>query len=578
MKLIEALEIIEGMKRREGEPLTCSLATGLNSLHFKTFLAAELGLLFKDRTIEISDGLYGDLIGNIRRFGKADAEFGIVLIEWPDLDSRLGFRSAARWMRSELEDILSTARARMAQIQQAVEDHCQRLPLILCFPTLPLPPISFVPSWQAGVFELDLIAAVQSMASKVAHHAQVRVLSPQRIDFLSPFADRFDIDSDVLTGFPYRLQHASALANLLARLVRGPVPKKGLITDLDDTLWRGILGEVGVDGISWDLDRHSQIHAFYQRFLGALASEGVLIGVASKNDPSIVREALCRQDLALSPSAIFPVEANWRPKSQSVDRILTTWNIGPDSVVFVDDSSLELAEVKASYPEVECLHFQTGDSAAVYDLALRLRDLFGKREILEEDYIRLESIRRSHVESEVHDAATATPPGFLANVAAEISFNLCKTPLNPRALELVNKTNQFNLNGKRYTEASWRNYLLNPASVLLLVSYRDKFGPLGKIAVLAGSQIGKRLIVNAWVMSCRAFSRHIEHKCLVELFAKLDITELEFDYSQTDRNGPLRDFFSDTLGVAPSPGCTISREALETRLAIISGTQEVTNG
>jgi FkbH-like protein len=577
VRLIEALEILKGMKRRKGGTFRCILASGLNPLHLKTFLAAELSLL-ADQAVEISDGLYGDLLGNLDRLTRTDAEFGIVLIEWPDLDPRLGIRSTARWSTSELADIVSTAGAQALHIQRVIEETCQRVPLVVCFPTLPLLPISFVPGWQAGAFELDLRTIVQAITSKASQCAQVRVLSPQRIDLLSPLRERLDIKSEIDTGFPYQLTHASALANCLACLTQWPVPKKGLITDLDDTLWRGIVGEVGIDRISWNIDHHSQMHALYQRFLGALASEGVLIGVASKNDPSIVEEALRRQDLSLSATAIFPVEASWGPKSQSVTRILRTWNVGPDSVVFVDDSSLELAEVRASHPEVECLQFPTKDSAAVYDLLLRLRDLFGKSAILAEDSIRMETIQRSHERAEVHDPATAMPPGFLDGVEADMSFNFSKVPLDPRALELVNKTNQFNLNGRRHTELSWHNYLLNPASLLLLVSYRDRFGPLGKVAAIAGCRKGKKMIVNTWVMSCRAFSRQLEYKCLAELFAKFDIDEIEFEYLRTDRNGPLRDFLYAIMGEDPTLRSTISREIFELRLKTLLKTQEVTNG
>ena len=580
MKLVEALEILKGIEGRKGGTLRCVLAAGLNPLHFKTFLAAELSLLFADQTIEISDGLYGDLLGNLDRLTKADAkaDIGIVLIEWSDLDPRLGIRSTARWTASELADILSSAKVNALDIQRAIEETGQRLPLVVCFPTLPLPPISFVPGWQAGSFELDLRMIVQTITSKVSQCARVRVLSPQQIDLLSPLRERLDVKSEISTGSPFHLPHASALAHCLACLTQWPVPKKGLITDLDDTLWRGIVGEVGIDRISWSIDHHSQMHALYQRFLGALASEGVLIGVASKNHSSIIEEALRRQDLSLSPSAFFPIEASWGPKSQSVTRILQTWNVAPDSVVFIDDSSLELAEVKASHPEIECLQFPTQDSAAIYDLLLHLRDLFGKSAILAEDSLRMESIRRSCERAEVLDPAAPTSQGFFKSVEAEMSFNFSKAPLDPRALELVNKSNQFNLNGKRYTEASWQNYLLDPTSLLLLVSYKDKFGPLGKVAALAGRRKERRMIVNTWAMSCRAFSRQLEYKCLAELITKFDVDEIEFEYLQTDRNGPMRDFLRAIMGVDPTPRSTISREVLEMRLDILLKTQEATNG
>ncbi len=578
MKLTEALEILKGVKSRKGEVFTCFLTTGMNPLHLSTFLAAELGLLSTGQRIEIQHGLYGDYVGNLRRLANNDADCGIVLMEWADLDPRLGIRNMAAWSPSIYTDILSTVKARALEVQQAIEKACQRMPVALCMPTLPLPPISFVPGWQASSCEIELKAAVHSAAFQVSQYAQVRVLNPQRIDLVSPLWERFDVESELLTGFPYKLPHASMLAHLLACLTRRPAPKKGLVTDLDDTLWRGILGEVGVDGISWDLDHRSQMHAFYQRMLGALSSEGVLIAVASKNELSLVEKAFGRNDLALSPNSVFPMEVSWGPKSEAVARILKTWNVSADSVVFVDDSPLELAEVKASHPDVECIKFPTKDSVGVYNLAIRLRDLFGKSAILREDTIRSESIRRARAGMAAQEGSKTTPANFLEQVEAEMSFNFSKSPQDPRALELVNKTNQFNLNGKKYTEASWHNYLLDPASFLMVVSYTDKYGPLGKIAVAAGRQDGKSLKIDTWVMSCRAFSRRIEYKSLEELFAKFGAEEIELDFAVTERNSPLREFLTEILGEPPKPGSEISRRVFEARAKILQEPREMING
>ena len=577
MKLVEALHILEGVKHRTGESFTCFLATGMNPLHLRTFLAAELGLLCPNHRIDIQRGLYGDFVGNLDRLASADADCGIVLMEWTDLDPRLGVRAVTSWSPSTCTDILSNARTRALQVQRTIEKTYERMSVVLCLPTLPLPPISFVPSWQASSFEIDLSALVQSVAAHVSQWAQVRVLSPQRIDLVSPLGERFDVKSELLSGFPYKLGHASALTSLLARLTQMPTPKKGLITDLDDTLWRGILGEVGIEGISWDLDHHSQMHAFYQCLLSALANEGVLLAVASKNEPSLVQEAFDRKDLALSANSVFPMEVGWGPKSESVARILKTWNVGADSVVFVDDTALELAEVKAAHPGAECIRFPTKDSAAIYELVVRLRDLFGKSIILQEDSIRVDSIRRLHASAATPQAANAAPASFLEHIEAEISFSFSKSPLDPRALELVNKTNQFNLNGKRYTEASWHNYFLDPTSFLMTVSYKDRFGPLGKIAVISGRG-NRKLYVDMWVMSCRAFSRGIEYRCLEELFARFDVDEIELNYLKTARNSPLMQFLTEILGVAPSSNCIISKRDLAARSEVCRRLQDITNG
>jgi FkbH-like protein len=257
------------------------------------------------------------------------------------------------------------------------------------------------------------------------------------------------------------------------------------------------------------------------------------------------------------------LDVSWGSKARAVSRILSNWNIGPDSVVFIDDSAFELAEVKAAYPEIECIHFPHGDPTGIYELVLRLRDLFGKERISEEDQLRLESIRNSSAMRENQEDAEGFSDSLLEHAEAEITINLQKDPDDTRAFELINKTNQFNLNGKRFTEAVWRKYLQEQDTFLLTASYRDKFGALGKIAVIAGHVDHAGAQVDTWVMSCRAFARRIEHQCLKTLFEKLRTDRITFDYAATPRNAPMARFFTEFLDESPASTIAISRDGFE---------------
>jgi len=444
----------------------------------------------------------------------------------------------------------------------------------VCFPTLPLVPVSFSPLARASEFTLELRSRVASLSAAISHLRGVRILDPQRLDALSS-SRRLDVNSDLSAGFPYTLAHASALAEVLAGLVLNPQPKKGLITDLDDTLWRGILGEVGVQGISWDLDNHSQIHALYQQLLHSLAASGTLIAVASKNDRSLVKEAFAARDTILRETDVFPFEVHWGAKSESVARIIGAWNISAEDVVCVDDSPMDLAEIKAAHPGAECLLFPRESPQAAYELLERLRDWFGKDKISQEDGLRAASLRAN---AELQHAIKQESPGasgdFFRQIEGKLTLSSQKQPLDSRSLELVNKTNQFNLNGRRFQEAEWQNWVNAPDVVFVAASYRDKYGPLGKIAVIAGDLLNvnvnvngvnsdssrkRRLRIRTWVMSCRAFSRLIEYECIRWLFAKLDVEELEFDFLPTPRNTPMQDFLQQLRNAPAEPHCRLSR-------------------
>ena len=302
----------------------------------------------------------------------------------------------------------------------------------------------------------------------------------------------------------------------------------------------------------------AHLHGLYQRFLDSLASAGVLLGAASKNDLELTEKALARNDILLPRERLFPIQVNWGPKSDSVYRILKQWNIASDDVVFIDDSPMEVAEVQAAFPQMECLVFPKNDYPAVWDLLKHLRDCFGKSVVSAEDEIRTRSIRAT---AEFREALAPGrgPDDFLRHAEAVISFSLKPDAQDRRAFELVNKTNQFNLNGRRFSESEWLSFFEGPSAFLLTASYEDKYGPLGKIAVVMGRIDGSRLHVSAWVMSCRAFSRRIEHQCLRYLFEKTGAEEAVLDYEATPRNGPMQDFLAETFGEAAGGGTLDSK-------------------
>ncbi len=545
MLLFDALKTIRARGTGDEEPIRFSLLGGLTPLHLRSFLTAELLQRMPAQCVDVQIGLFGDLMGNIQRAIESPAHGAAVVIEWSDLDARLGFRSAFGWRPDCMADIVKSVTLRIAQLRNALIRLAESTPVAVSMPTLPLPPMFVTLGGCADITALQVRQQVEELSIQLVAAHGIRVVDRQRLDAVSPPNDRFDAASELRSGFPYTNQHASALASQLAAQLRPATALKGLITDLDNTLWSGIVGEDGVDRISWDLDHHTHQHALYQEMLASFAEIGVLIAVASRNDPTVVNEALQRRDLVVPTEKMFPVEAHWGLKSQSVVRILQAWNINADSVVFIDDSPIELAEVSATFPELNCRQFPVDDEAAVVELLYELRDLFGRTSVDNNDALRIESIR---VASELKDQDTDSE-AFLAAADAEITFEWNQP--DERCLQLINKTNQFNLNGRRIDEFTWHRQQQDPERFVLGVSYHDRFAPLGKISVVSGRHSGSTLYVDSWVLSCRAFSRRIEHAVLEALFQRFGVDRLQLDFEATSRNRPLHTNLTELVGTEP---------------------------
>ena len=558
MRLNDALQIagrIGGIGKR-----SVHLLCGFTPLHLQAYVKAYLRLRFPEVSIQVLPGLYGDLEGNLERALGQSADGVIAVIEWADLDQRLGFRGNGGWRSQTIDDIVAQTEEKCSRLEMKLEALAQKIPVTLISPTLPLPPLTQNSPVQTSKLELRLNSILGEFLLKVSGCGGIRLMSASRLAASSPHHTRHDVKMELATGFPYSLPHADELARLGVRCLFPDEPKKGLITDLDQTLWKGILGDLGANGVSWSVEDKSQIHALYQQLLDSLAESGVLVAIASKNDFSLVNEALSRTDLLIRPESIYPVEAGWWPKSESVRRILKAWNIGAGSVVYIDDSQMELSEVAEKFPQIECLLFPSSDSAGILALLKHLREIFGRTEIREEDRLRVASLRASN---EMHtDVSEAHSDEFIARLQAKLTLEDSQAA-SGRAFELVNKTNQFNLNGLRFTEAEWHMRFSRPDSFLITVSYEDRFGPLGRIAVVGGSCQGNHCVVDIFVLSCRAFSRHIEFQILRRLFEKSGAESVLFMFKPTERNGPIQAYLSQfgSLENMAAGGLEVSSEA-----------------
>lgn len=571
MKLKDALEAVADARALPVEQ-RAFFACGFEPLHLPVFLRAHYAERFAGSALDVAVGVYGDLLGNLERAWRSDATLAWVVAEWADVDPRLGLRSTGPWSGPHEPRLLADTAERLNRLSDAIRRVAERMPVVVAAPSVPLRLIGHTSSWQAGPLELELELLLARFFADLASVARVRVLHATRLAIASPYSHRSDPGLELAAGFPLTLEHASALARALIDLGFPRAPRKGLITDLDDTLWSGIVGEVGPDAVSWSQAAHAQLHGLYQLFLRQLADAGVLLGIASKNELGVVQTALARRDLLVDKESFFPVAVSWGPKSEAVSAILRAWNIGADSVVVVDDSRMELEEIRRAHPDILCVEFAPKAPRRTLDLLVDLRDVFGKPQTREEDRLRAASLKSSVLFEQQKGGGDLRD--FLTSLDGAVTFDERPGSDGGRWLELLNKTNQFNLNGARVTEGEWLRQLHTQDYLAMGVSYADRYGALGIIGVVTGrlkpsgveSSAGV-LEVDRWVLSCRAFSRRIEDHMLRRLFELTGAQTIRLCYRKTARNQPFQEFLARLdLPSADDGVIDVHRRDIECRL------------
>ena len=320
--------------------------------------------------------------------------------------------------------------------------------------------------------------------------------------------------------------------------------KKCLVLDFDNTLWGGIIGEVGVNSIELGPDT-SRGKAFleFQLTIKDLASRGVLIAGCTKNETKNALAGLNHPNSILKPEDFAVIEASWDPKPVAIQRIIQSLNIGARSFVFVDDSKIEVHSVKTEFPEIETVLLDSKFPEKYSSCVLRPR-FFESVKLTREDISRKGSQLPAHVKKPT-DTSSYDHMQMLRDLNAVATIGKPTSDQLERVLQLVNKTNQFNLNGLRRTPLEIKRFAEDTESLLLVGEFKDDLTNYGLTAVIGGRFVAQTFKVEIWVMSCRTFDRYLEHAMLAALrdeIAKKANGELSLDFKRTARN----DYFVTT--------------------------------
>lgn len=322
--------------------------------------------------------------------------------------------------------------------------------------------------------------------------------------------------------------------------------KKAVIFDCDNTLWKGILGEDGFDGI--DMSEHSKIGSLYhqvQNMAVWLSKHGILIGLCSKNNPEDVADVIARHaDMALKDDNIVISEVNWNDKASNLRAIAEDLNIGLDSLVFVDDSNFEINLIREQLPQVLCMQVPE----AIYEYPQRLLDIINTYFFFSDSKADLDKTNQYKQQAQRNQQKSkfSDITDYLKSLEMEVSFGTDKPEETERVAQLTQKTNQLNLCTNRYTLAQIEAIKDSSTQSYLSLSVRDKFGDSGLTGVAIVSYDSNKGKIDDLLMSCRIMGRNIEFvfiDYIVNFLKDHGCTTIEANYIPTQKNKPVIDFY-----------------------------------
>jgi len=378
--------------------------------------------------------------------------------------------------------------------------------------------------------------AEQALQKAFADLGSVHLVLTGALQRLYPVPDYYDPHADELGHLPYTPEFFAALGTMIARklhAVRGS-RYKVIALDCDETLWQGVCGEDGPQGVRLDDPRRA-----LQSFMLTQREAGMLLCLCSKNNPEDVYETFrAHPEMPLALEQFTASRLNWEPKSENLQALAEELNLALDSFILVDNSAAECAEVQAGSPEVLALALpqEPREIAGFLDHIWA----FDRRNTTSADRSRaamyVQERERAHAER-----YAASLEQFLASLNLRVKIAPMTEDQLPRVAQLTMRTNQMNFTSVRRSESEIQDLLRSRSHKCLTVDVEDRFGSYGLTGVILFRANGGALIVDTFLLSCRALGRGVEHRMLArlgEIAKEHGLAEVQIPFSPTPRNRP----------------------------------------
>ena len=349
----------------------------------------------------------------------------------------------------------------------------------------------------------------------------------------------------------FDLQYIGYYCDLIARQFEAFAGKarKCLVLDLDNTLWGGVVGDLGYDGILLDPnDAEGEAYLAFQRYIVELKNRGIIISICSKNDEVNAKEPFEKnENMVLKLSDISAFYANWDDKATNIKRISNELNIGTDSMVFFDDNPTERELINEFLPEVKVINVP--EDPALYTRALDREFVFEWTQLTKEDIGRIETYANNRARNALMETCIDYDD-YLINLQMKIECKELSDTDMERFVQLTNKSNQFNLRTRRYSEAEIIGLQNENSYVLLTIKLEDRFSKYGIIGCAILKIDGDTCFIENWVMSCRVLKKGVENytiEKIIDIAKKHGCSKVVGEFVPTKKNSMVSNLY-DTLG------------------------------
>lgn len=398
---------------------------------------------------------------------------------------------------------------------------------------------------QASAGGLAFKAVSQFWTQEITKLERVRLFDLHGLMLNAGLKQAHDVRKWQLYRQPYTEAFWADIGRMLGRMIAAEKisPKKCIVLDLDNTLWGGVIGEDGLGGIELGDEFPGKAYRDFQRYLMHLKSKGVLLAVASKNNPEDAYEVFDKHDaMVLSRKDIAVFEIHWESKVESIKRIAKKLNIGLDALVFVDDNPKEIGEVTERLPEVSCV--MAPEETAYLPGLLAETDFFDFAEVTDEDRRRTEMIATDNIRQQAQE--TMSEEDFRKSLNLRIDVFAAQKQHLARVTQLINKTNQFNLTTLRRTQDEVEALADANDALVLGMDIKDKYGDYGLVGVTILKKQNKTCIIDTLLMSCRVLGRGAEATFIAkmaEAAKTLGCDEMRGKYIPTQKNAMVKDLY-----------------------------------